>query len=209
MRIAIAGGKGTLGRHLTAELSSRGHEVRLLSRSAPEYRVDLATGEGLEPALRGCDVVVDASNNAGRKAAAVLVDGIRRLLAVEQAAGVSHHVFGMSFTEVAAVVGRSPAAVRQLASRARQHVDGGRARCGRGGALAAGFMRHPPTLVRLASVNGRPGLVVRDAGGVLTVVSFTIDRGRISALDVVRNPDKLAAVRGLADQSVSRRARDG
>ena len=64
----------------------------MLSRSAPEYRVDLATGEGLEPALRGCDVVVDASNNAGRKAAAVLVDGTRRLLAAEQAAGVGHHV---------------------------------------------------------------------------------------------------------------------
>jgi uncharacterized protein YbjT (DUF2867 family) len=56
MRIAVAGGTGTLGRHLTAELSSRGHEVRVLSRGAPEYRVDLATGEGLEPALRGCDV---------------------------------------------------------------------------------------------------------------------------------------------------------
>jgi len=64
----------------------------VLSRSAPEYRVDLASGEGLEPVLRGCDVVVDASNNAGRKAAAVLVDGTRRLLAVGQAAGVSHHV---------------------------------------------------------------------------------------------------------------------
>ena len=62
-----------------------------------------------------------------------------------------------------------------------------------------GFMRHPPTLVRLATVNGGPGLVVRDGGGVLTVVSFTIDRGRITALDVIRNPDKLAAIRELAD----------
>jgi RNA polymerase sigma-70 factor (ECF subfamily) len=60
-------------------------------------------------------------------------------------------------------------------------------------------MRHPPTLVRLATVNGGPGLVVRDGGGVLTVVSFTIDRGRITALDVIRNPDKLAAARELAD----------
>jgi DNA-directed RNA polymerase specialized sigma24 family protein len=33
----------------------------------------------------------------------------------------------------------------------------------------------------------------------LTVVSCTIDRGRITALDVIRNPDKLAAVRELAD----------
>jgi uncharacterized protein YbjT (DUF2867 family) len=81
-----------LGGHVVTELRSRGHDVRVLSRSAPEYRVDLVTGAGLEPALRGCDVVVDASNNAGRKAAAVLVEGTRRLLAAEQAAGVSHHV---------------------------------------------------------------------------------------------------------------------
>ena len=48
----------------------------MLSRSAPEYRVDLATGEGLEPALHGCDVVVDASNNAGRKARRSLHDAV-------------------------------------------------------------------------------------------------------------------------------------
>ena len=81
MRIAIAGGTGTLGGHVATELRSRGHEVRVLSRSAPEYRVDLVTGAGLGTALEGCDVLVDASNNAGRKAATVLVDGTRRLLA--------------------------------------------------------------------------------------------------------------------------------
>jgi RNA polymerase sigma-70 factor, ECF subfamily len=41
--------------------------------------------------------------------------------------------------------------------------------------------------------------VVRDGGGVLTVVSFTTDRGRITAPDVIRNPDKLAGARELAD----------
>jgi uncharacterized protein YbjT (DUF2867 family) len=92
MRIAIVGGTGTLGRHLAAELRSRGHEIRVLSRTTPEYPVDLVTGAGLESALQGCDAVVDASNNAGRNAAAVLVGGTRRLLAAEQAAGVSHHV---------------------------------------------------------------------------------------------------------------------
>jgi ketosteroid isomerase-like protein len=56
------------------------------------------------------------------------------------------------------------------------------------------FTRHPPTLVRMASVNGSPGLVVRDGGGVLTVVAFTVDRGRITALDAIRNPDKLTAL---------------
>ena len=64
-----------------------------------------------------------------------------------------------------------------------------------------GFTRIPPTLVRMATVNGAPGLVVRDGGGVLTALAFTVDRGRITALDAVRNPDKLTAVRarGLAD----------
>ena len=92
MRIAIAGGTGTLGSFLAGELRSRGHEVRVLSRSAPEYRVDLRTGAGLGPALEGCDVVVDASNNDSRKAAQVLVAGTRRLLDAERAAGVGHHV---------------------------------------------------------------------------------------------------------------------
>ena len=92
MRIAIVGGTGTLGSHVAAELRLRGHEVRVLSRSAPDYPVDLLTGAGLGPALQGCGVVVDASNNAGRNAAAVLVGGTRRLLDAEQAAEVSHHV---------------------------------------------------------------------------------------------------------------------
>ncbi len=92
MRIAITGGTGTLGSLVAAELAGRGHDVRVLSRGAPEYRVDLVTGSGLPGALAGCDVVVDASNNSSRHAAEVLVAGTRRLLAAEQAAGVRHHV---------------------------------------------------------------------------------------------------------------------
>ncbi|MEU9009666.1 NAD(P)H-binding protein [Streptomyces sp. NPDC048479] len=94
MRIAIAGGTGTLGRRVAAELRSRGHDVRVLSRSSPEYRVDLTTGEGLADALVGCDVVVDASNSqsSAKQAAQTLVEGSRRLLAAEEAAGVGHHV---------------------------------------------------------------------------------------------------------------------
>jgi uncharacterized protein YbjT (DUF2867 family) len=91
MRIAIVGGAGTLGKHITAELSQRGHEVRVLSRSSPTFPVDLSTGTGLEAALTGCSAVVDASNSQ-RKAHQVLVDGTRRLLAAEQRTGVGHHV---------------------------------------------------------------------------------------------------------------------
>jgi uncharacterized protein YbjT (DUF2867 family) len=92
MRIAIVGGKGTLGGHVTAELTRRGHDVRVLSRSG-EYHVDLTTGDGLADALRDCDAVVDASNSASAKRAQqVLVEGSRRLLAAEAEAGVAHHV---------------------------------------------------------------------------------------------------------------------
>jgi len=47
----------------------------------------------------------------------------------------------------------------------------------------------------MATVNGAPGLVVVDADGVLSVIWFTVDGGRITAIDVVRNPDKLSGVR--------------
>ncbi len=93
MRIAIVGGAGTLGRHITTELANRGHDMRILSRRSSQYPVDLVTGQGLAAALDGCAVVVDASNaSAPRRAAQVLVEGSRRLLAVEREVGVSHHV---------------------------------------------------------------------------------------------------------------------
>jgi len=40
----------------------------------------------------------------------------------ERTAFVLHDLFGVTFDEVAAIVGRAPAAVRQLASRARRHT---------------------------------------------------------------------------------------
>jgi RNA polymerase sigma-70 factor (ECF subfamily) len=47
---------------------------------------------------------------------------LERLSPAERAAFVLHDVFQFSFEEVAAIVGRTPAACRQLASRARRHV---------------------------------------------------------------------------------------
>lgn len=92
MKIAIVGGTGTLGRQVAAELTGRGHDVRVLTRSARPYRVDLAAGAGLDDALGGCEVVVDASNDSSKNAAATLVGGTRRLLAAGREAGVAHHV---------------------------------------------------------------------------------------------------------------------
>jgi uncharacterized protein YbjT (DUF2867 family) len=91
MRIAIVGGTGTVGREAAAELARRGHDVRVLSRHAPQWPVDLTDGSGLDAALERVDVVVSAANG-GRP---LLVDGTARLL---RAAPEAHHV-------VASVVG--------------------------------------------------------------------------------------------------------
>jgi uncharacterized protein YbjT (DUF2867 family) len=81
-----------LGSRVAAELRTRGHDVRVFSRHAPEFPADLTTGAGLDAVLDGCDAVVDASNDASRRAGERLVEGSRRLLAAEAAAGVGHHV---------------------------------------------------------------------------------------------------------------------
>ena len=101
MRIAIAGGTGTVGAEAARELERRGHDVRVLSRHAPEHPVDLRDGTGLAAALDGVDVVVDAANgNRG-----VLVDGTARLLSAAQEAGVRHFV-GVSIVGIDRVGGR-------------------------------------------------------------------------------------------------------
>jgi RNA polymerase sigma-70 factor (ECF subfamily) len=50
---------------------------------------------------------------------------LEQLSPAERTAWVLHDLFGMPFDDVARAVGRSPAAVRQLASRARRHVADG------------------------------------------------------------------------------------
>jgi uncharacterized protein YbjT (DUF2867 family) len=100
MRVAVIGGTGVLGKLAVAELGARGDEVLALSRRAPRKlpggvshrRVDLTTGEGLEDALAGVEVVVDASNESPRGAGPVLVEGTKRLLRAGAEAGVRHHV---------------------------------------------------------------------------------------------------------------------
>ncbi|GII05412.1 RNA polymerase sigma factor SigJ [Planobispora takensis] len=51
---------------------------------------------------------------------------LESLTPAERTAWVLHDLFGMTFEDVAAAVGRTPAAVRQLAARARRHVGAAR-----------------------------------------------------------------------------------
>ncbi|HEY1531010.1 MAG TPA: RNA polymerase sigma-70 factor [Galbitalea sp.] len=53
---------------------------------------------------------------------------LEQLSSLERAVFVLHEVFAFDFSEIAGVVGRSPDACRQLAVRARAHMDAGRPR---------------------------------------------------------------------------------
>lgn len=63
MKIAVAGGTGVLGRHIVEACRRAGHDVSGLSRRTG---TDLTTGEGLDAALAGVEVVVDATNTASQ-----------------------------------------------------------------------------------------------------------------------------------------------
>jgi RNA polymerase sigma-70 factor (ECF subfamily) len=79
----------------------------------PEPVVEPVDAAAVDPADR---VTLDDSV---RMALLVVLE---RLTPAERAAFVLHDVFGFSFDQVASIVGRTPGAVRQLASRARKRV---------------------------------------------------------------------------------------
>jgi uncharacterized protein YbjT (DUF2867 family) len=92
MKIVVIGGTGLIGSRLVRLLAARGHEALAAS---PNTGVNTLTGEGLDGALEGAQVVVDVANSPSFEDRAVLdffeTSG-RNLLAAEAAAGVSHHV---------------------------------------------------------------------------------------------------------------------
>ena len=181
---------------------------------------------------------------------------LEALSPAERTAFVLHDVFGHSFAEVAEAVGRTPDAARQLASRARRHVQAGRPRFSAtpdeqrevvaafasavadgdvdrlvalldpdvtaradGGEHVKGLRKplHGAPKVakamagfaragarwgvsgKLVDVNGRPGLLMR-SGDEVAVAAFAVDAGRITAIDIVRNPEKLAHVRDVGGE---------
>lgn len=92
MRIAVAGATGNIGALTVAALERGGHDVVRVSRS---LGVDLLTGDGLDDALTGVEVVVDATNGPATdpvETVAYFGTTTRNLLAAEERAGVRHHV---------------------------------------------------------------------------------------------------------------------
>jgi len=92
VKIAVAGGTGTVGRHVVEVARELGHEPVVLSRSAG---VDLVTETGLVDALVGVDVVVDVTSVSTQSAPVsrqFFGSVTTNLLRAEVAAGVAHHV---------------------------------------------------------------------------------------------------------------------
>jgi uncharacterized protein YbjT (DUF2867 family) len=92
MRIAVAGGGGTVGTYVVRAARQAGHEAVVMSRRAG---VDVRTGEGLAGALRGVEVIVDAANSgttSRAKATAFFTQVTDKLQSVGMAQGVSRLV---------------------------------------------------------------------------------------------------------------------
>ncbi|WP_350281223.1 NAD(P)H-binding protein [Kribbella sp. HUAS MG21] len=92
--ILVTGGTGTIGRHVVPQLQAAGHTVRVLSRHAGDrgdgveyFAVDLLTGDGLDRATKGVDVIVHLAG--GPKGDEI---GTRNLVAAAERAGVRHLV---------------------------------------------------------------------------------------------------------------------
>jgi RNA polymerase sigma factor (sigma-70 family) len=185
-----------------------------------------------------------------------LMMALERLSPLERAAFLLHDVFGVSLPEVATTLDRDATAVRQLAVRARKHVQEARPRFplareegdriakaffvassqgdlnglrallaasvvlkADGGGKAHAFLkpivgldrvlrlfaglyrkltREPAVLVKWIWIDGLPGYVSYERDGALQTTALAIEDGRIAAIYITRNPDKLQAAINLA-----------
>jgi uncharacterized protein YbjT (DUF2867 family) len=91
-RIAVAGATGRVGRHIVEVARERGHEVVPMARS---LGVDVISGEGLDEALRGVDVIIDAATGPSPdqdEATAFFTTAAGNLQAAGERAGVRRMV---------------------------------------------------------------------------------------------------------------------
>ena len=222
----------------------RAARARRLAYRGPWLPEPLIEEAPIDPAERAEDVSV------------AFLLALERLSPLERAVFLLHEVFDEDYAKVAQTLGRSEAAVRQLARRAKTHVQSARPRFAPDAALAERLMSAflsaaaggdvaalrellaqdvvmitdgggqrsaalrplvgqedvlrlirglawreevaaiPPPEVRAATINGAPGLILRRADGPTTLVVQPDSEGRIAALYLVRNPEKLRHLAG-------------
>ena len=98
------------------------NRLRTVSRRREDY-----VGEWLpEPLLTSPDVAEDAE--LAENVSIAMLTVLETLGPAERAVFVLHEVFETPYDEIAEVVGKTPAAVRQIAHRAREHVAARRPR---------------------------------------------------------------------------------
>ena len=92
--ILVTGGTGTLGQLVVARLRDPGYDVRVLSRSSHEggkgiefVTGDLATGEGIDAAVQGTEIIVHCAGSAKGDG-----DKARHLVRAARGAGARHLV---------------------------------------------------------------------------------------------------------------------
>jgi RNA polymerase sigma factor (sigma-70 family) len=199
------------------------------------------------------DPIVDFGDGVDPAEQSVLADSVGLALLVvlesldpaERLAYVLHDMFAVPFNDIAPMLERTPAATRQLASRARRRVQGAtpaerpdRVRqreivdawlaAARGGDFAGLVaMLHPNAVLRVdtggtdsklvrgapaiagqatryrataallahfATVNGGPGIVGTIDGRVISVLAFTVANGLIIEVEILTDPQRLAAL---------------
>ena len=250
LRLVRSGADGVenLGGWLTTVVARVCLNMLRSRRSRREESLEGPFGEPL--GARVPDPIVGRADGHAPEHEALLADSVGLALLVvletlspaERLAFVLHDTFGVPFGEIAPIVGRSPAAARQLASRARRRVRGaapspdadlgrqrevvdaflaasrdgdfdallavldpdvvlradygaaGASRMVRGARAVAGqalaFSQFAP-FARPALVNGAAGLVTAPGGRALSVMGFTVRRGKVAEIDILADPERL------------------
>ncbi|PRB67654.1 SDR family oxidoreductase [Arthrobacter sp. MYb213] len=92
MKIAIAGGTGTIGRRVVSAVESAGHIPLILSRRTG---IDVLDGAGLVDAMSGVDAVIDVSSTPSMRtntAVEFFTRATKNLLEAGRLVGSTHHV---------------------------------------------------------------------------------------------------------------------
>ncbi|THV42773.1 RNA polymerase sigma-70 factor [Glycomyces buryatensis] len=168
------------------------NRLRAMSRRKESY-----VGSWLpEPVLTAPDVAEDVELAESMSMALMLV--LETLTPTERAVFVLREAFDVSYDEIAAAVDKSPAAVRQIAHRARLHVDARRPRAAVSASEARAVLERfrqaletgnlqsvldvlAPDVVLMADGGGVKQAVLRPVTGADKVVRMTI--GKLAQLE--------------------------